>query len=115
MLDFDADILAARACWELRLINAVPDYDGYVATDGSIYNLPHCHGMRVYASIRYAARDLGKDGVPIHKRGRPRSINPRTTGLLLSLTKEELRLIKQRAKQVGKPKARWIRELALAA
>ena len=48
-------------------------------------------------------------------RGRPKTDNPRTTGLLLKLTPEEMEQIERKAKIENKPKARWVREMALAA
>jgi hypothetical protein len=48
-------------------------------------------------------------------RGRPKAEEPRTTGLLLKLNESEAALIEQKAKRAGKPKAVWIRELAVAA
>ncbi len=48
-------------------------------------------------------------------RGRPRLKNPRKIGLLLKLTEAELALIEEKAQRYNKPKAAWIREVALAA
>ncbi|HEY3901965.1 MAG TPA: hypothetical protein VGM54_25350 [Chthoniobacter sp.] len=48
-------------------------------------------------------------------RGRPISDNPRTCGLLLKLTAEEMAAIEEKAKRQKKTKARWVRELAMAA
>lgn len=47
-------------------------------------------------------------------RGRPVAENPRTLGLLLKLTPEEMKIIERKAESSDKPKARWLRELALA-
>lgn len=51
----------------------------------------------------------------VRRRGRPVSENPRKLGLVLKLTPEEMEEIEQKARRQNKPKARWIRELALAA
>ena len=48
-------------------------------------------------------------------RGRPFSENPRTLGLLLKLTQAEMDEIERKAEAADKPKARWVRELVMAA
>ena len=49
------------------------------------------------------------------KRGRPRSENPRSTGLLLRLNRHEAAIIENKAKLAGKVRADWIRQTLLTA
>ena len=48
-------------------------------------------------------------------RGRPKSTNPRSVGLLLKLNTHEAAIIDHKASLAGKVRAKWIRETLLTA
>ena len=58
---------------------------------------------------------LPTDTTTKRHRGRPRSDHPRSTGLLLKLNEAEAEKINQKARESGKPRAAWIRDILLAA
>lgn len=70
---FDREVLAARSEKRLLIIHAVPDFDGYFATD-NVFQLPHERGGIIFASIEDAQSELF--GSPIHWNLKDKSKTP---------------------------------------